>query len=319
MEEHPRQNSQTAPQSKSITPNPISAQVPPQATPTSTIPTPTQPIDSTIKKEKPGWLKLGLISLLVIAIPLYGYFAYKLYEIIFVKSAINSYEKCAVAAGSIVQEPYPQTCTTEDGLKFTNESAPVVVPVTKAKECYEKFWDCPDNSDCTKDADQTTFFCTCMGGLLETIGDTPEDQYQVCMVDDKQYDGISFQELGQGWYWGDSSYKLPGTPDDWVFSGGEESRNSCWHIPNVLCNFPGSLDQPQDSEYLLEDSEGSCIDDSQCQFVEYGCGGGYGICTDNPTGSENIVTTCDIPENLPSSRGYTCGCIETLSKCGWEK
>ena len=59
MEEHPRQNSQTAPQSKSITPNPISAQVPPQATPTSTIPTPTQPIDSTIKKEKPGWLKLG--------------------------------------------------------------------------------------------------------------------------------------------------------------------------------------------------------------------------------------------------------------------
>lgn len=48
--------------------------------------------------------------------------------------------------------------------------------------------------------------------------------------------------LEQGWYWRSSSQKMPGTPDDWVFSR-NGSRSDCWHKPGRECNFLPSNDQ----------------------------------------------------------------------------
>ncbi len=44
---------------------------------------------------------------------------------------------------------------------------------------------------------------------------------------------IDDQELSVGWYWGDSTQKKTGTPEDWVYE--EAGRSSCWHQPNTKC------------------------------------------------------------------------------------
>lgn len=44
---------------------------------------------------------------------------------------------------------------------------------------------------------------------------------------------ITDNERTQGWYWGTSDQKKPGTPKDWIYS--DAGRNSCWHKPDVAC------------------------------------------------------------------------------------
>ena len=75
----------------------------------------------------------------------------------------------------------------------------------------------------------------------------------------------------------------------------------------------------RNGDYMLEKSEGSCTIDSECSWSEQGCGGGHGICTNDPDKYKNMFSTCEINPNFPTNLGYSCGCIETQSKCGWEK
>jgi len=69
----------------------------------------------------------------------------------------------------------------------------------------------------------------------------------------------------------------------------------------------------------LDYSEGSCVSDSECIWAGEGCGGGYGVCTDNPKKYEGIMSTCDINFDFPANKGYKCGCVGNLQKCGWKR
>ncbi len=73
------------------------------------------------------------------------------------------------------------------------------------------------------------------------------------------------------------------------------------------------------SQFTTDFSEGDCNIDSQCSWAQQGCGGGHGICTNQPEKYAGRITTCDINPNFPSNNGYTCGCIADIEKCGWEK
>ena len=70
-------------------------------------------------------------------------------------------------------------------------------------------------------------------------------------------------------------------------------------------------------DYLLTYSEGNCLTTSECSYAGEGCGGGHGICTNNPEKYEGAVTTCDIVPSHPINQGYGCVCIGALGKCGW--
>ncbi|OHA46417.1 MAG: hypothetical protein A3A80_03605 [Candidatus Terrybacteria bacterium RIFCSPLOWO2_01_FULL_44_24] len=71
-------------------------------------------------------------------------------------------------------------------------------------------------------------------------------------------------------------------------------------------------------ETTFDYSEGNCTYDSQCTWAGEGCGGGHGMCTNQPE-KYGDISTCDYNFNFPSNNGYTCGCISTLGKCGWRK
>ena len=70
-------------------------------------------------------------------------------------------------------------------------------------------------------------------------------------------------------------------------------------------------------DYILEKSEGICKTNSDCYYAGEGCGGGHGLCTNNPKKYERAITTCDINPLHPINRGYFCECIQVLGKCGW--
>ncbi len=220
-----------------------------------------------------GWVKLGLIFIVIAVVSTYAYFTYK---------------------------------------SDTQEINSVAPSLTKAENCYKKAANikCSDGFECT----QVASFCNCMGGSLELVED-----YGACVISGKEYSGISFQELEQGWYWGSSDYKKPGTPSNWVFRYGG-TRSEGWFEPDFI-ETPDFTDSPDsiEDDYLLEKAEGSCADNTQCVWAGQGCGGGYGVCTNDPEKYRDVVTICTINEDFPTNRGYTCGCIETLSKCGWKK
>jgi len=65
-------------------------------------------------------------------------------------------------------------------------------------------------------------------------------------------------------------------------------------------------------------SEGICNYDTECTWAGQGCGGGHGICTNNPKKYKDLMTTCEINDNFPANQGFSCGCIEATSKCGWK-
>lgn len=250
---------------------------------------PVAPVQTTsnIQKNKiTKRVKLCLIHLVAAIVVVGCFFTYKTF---FVTPTVKSYEECLKARGSIVQEVAP-----------TDPS----ITKTKAEECYGKANNvkCPEGASCLQATPEETF-CNCMGGLHELITD-----YGACVINGVEYTGIAYYELEQGWYWGGPDYKKPGTPDNWVF-GGAGTRSEKWSRPSLTETF----------NYLLEESEGSCAEDVQCQWAGKGCGGGHGICTDIPEKYKNAVTTCDVNENFPANLGYVCGCIGTLGKCGWKK
>ncbi|KKT55800.1 MAG: hypothetical protein UX08_C0004G0017 [Candidatus Collierbacteria bacterium GW2011_GWB1_45_35] len=177
----------------------------------------------------------------------------------------------------------------------------LVTTETTAEVCYEKSMniECLEGFGCTR----VEAFCNCMGGSNELVED-----YGACVIDGDEYTGISFQELEQGWYWGVPDYKKPGTPSNWVFKN-DGTRSEGWFRP----------DPTESSDYILEASEGSCDDNAQCQWAGEGCGGGHGMCTNNPEKYQDVITTCDINENFPANRGYSCGCVVTLGRCGWKR
>ncbi|MBU0534593.1 MAG: hypothetical protein ABIJ82_02735 [Patescibacteria group bacterium] len=268
---------------------------------------PTQSTGDTRRNKIPKWVRLSLIPLSVIVVLAYGYLAYKTF---FVKPVIKSYEECIKTKGSLIKESYPQVCVTKSGLIFTNEIVPVTIgSPTKAEDCYGQVINakCPKGAQCVK-AEPTESFCYCMGGSPEIREEGTEGQYDVCVINGEDYTDITFQDFEQGWYWGSYDQRKTGTPDNWVHSG-EGTRSASWR----------KSDLTQTPSYLFVKSEGSCTDDTQCQWAGEGCGGGHGICTNNPDKYKNIVTTCDIVDTFPANLGYMCGCIETLNQCGWKR
>lgn len=280
--------------------------------------TPVQPVSNSPKNKIVKWMKLILFPLVIIIILMGGFFAYKTF---FAKPVIKTYKDCVKTKGSVIQESYPQVCVTKSGLRFAQEVSSVTPSLTKAEECYKQVTNtkCPEGAECMQ-ATPAAAFCSCMGGTLEIKEEGTEKQYEICVINEEQYDGITFQDLEQGWYWGDSNQKKADTPEDWIFSG-NGSRSDCWHRPDTSCNtfLPPDEQTTETSDYLLEKSEGSCVDDTGCQWAGEGCGGGHGVCTNDPEKYKDIVTTCDAVESFPSNRGFTCGCIEVLGKCGWKK
>ena len=71
------------------------------------------------------------------------------------------------------------------------------------------------------------------------------------------------------------------------------------------------------SQSTTDYSEGDCTSDTQCFWAGQGCGGGHGICTNQPEKYVGAITTCDINPDFPSNSGYACGCVEDIRKCGW--
>ncbi len=263
----------------------------------------------------------GLLFFIIIIIFAGGYFVYRTF---FIKSVIKSYEECIGAKGSIIQESYPQVCITKSGLRFNQEVTPVTSHLIKAEECYEKVKKeitnikCPEGVDCMQ-ANPETLFCGCMSGLLKMKDGEAEGGYGVCMINKEEYSGVTFQEFDQGWYWGSSSQKKSGTPDDWIFSG-SGGRSDCWHKLGVDCSFiPTQTQVTNVPDYILEKSEGFCTSDDQCQWASQGCGGGHGICTNDSKQYENMMSTCDYDENFPANIGYVCGCVKALGRCGWKQ
>ncbi|OGD53269.1 hypothetical protein A3J78_00865 [Candidatus Beckwithbacteria bacterium RBG_13_35_6] len=80
-----------------------------------------------------------------------------------------------------------------------------------------------------------------------------------------------------------------------------------------------SINQPNQENYLLQYAEGECDTNSQCVYIEYGCGGGHGRCTTTPDKYKDMMTTCDYNPDFPAFLGYNCQCISSLGQCGWVK
>jgi putative hemolysin len=244
---------------------------------------PAQPAGDTRKSETIKEMRLSLISLVVVVVIIGGYFAYKTFS---VKPVINSYEECVEAKGSFIQESYPPVCVTKGGLRFTSNEVtpvtPVPLPLTKAEECYEQVTNsnCPEGTVCENSAMMAN----------------PASLFCICMGG-----SLEIREKTEGQY-------------GVCTINGEEYDE--WEYFEMMSPKNGASGTP---EYLLEKSEGSCVDDMQCKWAGEGCGGGHGVCTNDPEKYKDIVTTCDVDETFPANRGYTCGCIETLSKCGWKK
>lgn len=249
-------------------------------------------------KNIPKWLKISLITSITIIVLSYAYLEYK-----------------------TTKEQNNNWYTPEMVYDSTNSN------ILKIEECYDQVTnvECEEGQVCM--TNPASSFCVCMGGTIEIkTNEETEDQYGVCKINEEEYEeweyfrsqasqeventtsNITEQELTQGWYWGSLDQKKPGTPDNWIHSD-EGTRSAKWY-------------KPEDTElpaYTIEYSEGTCTTDSECIWAGEGCGGGHGMCTNEPEKYEDAITTCDIVENFPSNLGYTCGCIETISKCGWKK
>lgn len=244
------------------------------------------------------WLILISIPLVIAVVFIWTYFGYK---ILIDKPEITTFEECVKANGGSIPAIYPATCVTKDGVIFKEEiEGTIIGGPTEALECYEQITNdqCPAGADCMQTVPEETF-CNCMGGSLELIVG--------CVIDEELYTGITYQDFEQGWYFGNSDERKIGTPDNWVHIG-EGTRDAKW-----------TGRRTETSTYTLEKSEGYCSSDTLCVWAGDSCGGGHGICTNNPQKYENNVTTCEVDESFPANLGYTCGCVETVGMCGWLK
>lgn len=82
-------------------------------------------------------------------------------------------------------------------------------------------------------------------------------------------------------------------------------------------NLPAIDGSPRDVRF--DYAEGDCTQASDCQWAGEGCGGGHGMCTNEPQKYEGAVTTCDINDNFPANQEYSCTCVIGSGKCGWTK
>ena len=73
------------------------------------------------------------------------------------------------------------------------------------------------------------------------------------------------------------------------------------------------------TNYTLDNSEGDCSKNIDCEWAGDACGGGHGICTNNPNKYNGMASICDINNEFPANKGYTCSCIQSIGKCGWIK
>ena len=78
-------------------------------------------------------------------------------------------------------------------------------------------------------------------------------------------------------------------------------------------------ESPDYQSFVFDWAEGSCSSAEDCTEVEYGCGGGHTMCTDNPENWEDVISTCEIVEDHPTNDGYTCTCDVSQNRCGWAK
>ena len=79
-------------------------------------------------------LKLYLASIFL----LISFVAYQKYSEYSTLKSIDSYESCAAAKGSIIQESYPATCITRLGVRFTQPVQPQVAPQSIYQEVKPK-------------------------------------------------------------------------------------------------------------------------------------------------------------------------------------
>ncbi len=75
-------------------------------------------------------LKLFFISIFILLI----FVAYQKYSEYSTLKSIDSYESCAAAKGSVIQESYPATCITRLGSRFTQPIAPSTITLDQTKE-----------------------------------------------------------------------------------------------------------------------------------------------------------------------------------------
>lgn len=93
-------------------------------------------------------------------------------------------------------------------------------------------------------------------------------------------------------------------------------------VSSSVPNIPKPTPTPKvmvDNNVRLDYSEGTCSIDTDCTWAGEGCGGGHGVCTNNPQKYKGSVSTCDINQNFPANQNYTCGCVKSVGKCGWKK
>lgn len=103
----------------------------PQPPVTPVPPTPqvvNQPVQPPVEESKPknNLLIIVAIILLVMAVGAVGYFVYK--NVLVKTQPITSYDECAKAKGSIIQETFPPVCVTKDGQRFVQEVLPTPTP-----------------------------------------------------------------------------------------------------------------------------------------------------------------------------------------------
>ena len=295
-----------------VTPNVKPSGPTQQPIPENEIPTTTQERNNSVENRE-GSKNTTLIFILFIAtavLALGGFYIYKSYSD--KEEVVETFEECMAAKGSTVEESYPPICITEDGYEFTAEiTTPQVQQsttepqrVTIEKPTAEK---CLEEVSCSDDAigsclpNPASAFCVCMGGKTTIENSDDGSQFGTCTIDNEVYDEWDFY----GMY----------LPEEKVVL--EDETLPIESSSEVSAESP--FEKITDLSYTLEKSEGVCTADSQCVWEDQGCGNGFGMCTDTPEKYAGIDTTCEIDPKFPATLGYTCGCIESVNKCGWEK
>lgn len=76
---------------------------------------------------------------------------------------------------------------------------------------------------------------------------------------------------------------------------------------------------PDVNAFVFDWSDGACESDADCEAIEYGCGGGHIMCTNDTAKWKDVMSTCEIVEGHPSNEGYACSCSAKENRCGWAK
>jgi putative hemolysin len=258
------------------------------------------------KSKKEGSKSITIIIILFVAIAVLSLGGFLIYKNYSDQEVIATFEECMSAQGSTIEQSYPPVCIDKDGTRYIAEVPLVEEPEveepeipnqvtepesekTLAEQCYDQVSnvECPEGTQCM--TNPASSFCECMGGRVDIRVSETGDQYGACLIGGSEYDEWEYFRMN--------------TPD--TQQSGSETGSPFGEISNL--------------EYTLEKSEGTCTTDSQCVWENQGCGGGHGVCTNDPDKYKDMLTTCEVDPEFPANLGYTCGCVETIGKCGWIK